>query len=485
MKKTTKIIIASAFLFIISFVPFANVRAESVLWNTVIQDHLYHRLPAGIIDYRFTAGKGGVSLQKSMSNTNVTVQYRTRVVNEDTGALLQCGDNVPVGSKVRFEFGEHLPTDIYWFSTGTAFDSPYGSWSPNANRGVGGMCSVKNYFWKDRKNATEHYSDLAVNPPTKTITGTTRDGCINTGIIARCKLDEPGNVPASFNFAQTIGKFYFGYSRKIKGAERCFVLDEPLQRLSGTSERKISFKSNSVPLADFILQVPSQTIACPINFIEPRGTAPNAPQVTGGPVCRAGVPYEVTITGTDPDTNPEESSIRYGIDWNNDGKADQLLPATGYVPSGTSLRASRVWRTAGVHTFQVYTEDKQGLISPWTSFTTVECLEPNVPLPDLLDRDTYVPDLLDRDTYGSFPDGTLDFSFDKGVTNDICVATWNATYVEVCALYKNNEKIQDLPESGTAELTPGTYKFECRQINDGALLSETRRCLLNPDSREI
>jgi hypothetical protein len=265
------------------------------------------------------------------------------------------------------------------------------------------------------------------------------------------------------------------------------VLDSPLQRLTngardnyivfnapepGTVWRRIN--ANPIPKEDFVLRIPSQTISCPINVIQPQGQAPNAPEITGDTYCKVGVTHQYNIVGTDPDTDPEHSAIRYAIDWNNDGIVNQLVPSSGYVESGTLLRVSRVWKTPGVKTFRVRTEDKQGLFSPWTTFTTDECLDSD-------DQSS----LYDRHTYGNFPDGSLNFSFDRGITNNVCVGSWDAAYVADCTLYRNNEKVDDIPESGQIEFLPGTYRIDCRQLNDGAILSKTLRCLFNPDVREL
>jgi len=486
MKNITKHILVGCIVLAAIVMPQSDVKAESVLWTHIISDNL------------FGEWRKNRHYSRLMANTNIQVLYNTRVVNTNTGAIVNCGDNVPVGTQLRYEFVPHQPTDIYWFSTGSFFDSPYGSWNTNATRSAGGMCVHKNHFYTEGGvgfvNDSKHYGDVSINPPTKTVTGVPNSNCFSIAGNTTCDLEETGVVNAQFNFSNTFGKIYFGYSQKRNNVGICMVHEKPLMLLTNNPSRPhvafgytqgnnnvwVSYPNiTTAPTADFTLQVPAQQITCPINVIQPQGQAPNAPTISGNPFCKAGVPHQFTITGTDPDTDPEQSDIRYAIDWNNDGTVNQLVPSTGYVTSGTSLQVSRVWRTPGVKTFRVRTEDKQGLFSPWTTFTTDECLESDTPLA------TGDDSLFDRHAYGSFPDGTLDFSLNSGITNSVCIGTWNASYVADCELYRNNEKVQDLPESGTVELLPGTYRIQCRQLNDGALLSQTTRCLLNPDVREI
>ncbi|MBP9763483.1 MAG: hypothetical protein KBD10_01925 [Candidatus Pacebacteria bacterium] len=478
-------------LFFVSFLFPSSARAESVLWTTAIQDHAYTNF-AGVIGY------GVNTFYRVISNPGVQIRYNTRVTNVDTGALLACGDNVPLGTKVRFDFVEHQYTDVYWFGTGTANDSPYGSWKTNAARPTGAMCSTKNHYYTeggvDHPNRAKHFADLSMNPPLKTMSGLPINECTSFGNnTTECEFNRVSTINANFNFAATYGKFYYGQSFVYVNGGICNSYTSPLQKLSrGVPNPFITFFQNvqpdnisivtyirqwPSPVEDFRVNVPAQTIACPINVIEPEGEAPSAPTVTGNPYCKAGVPSTYTITATDPDTEPDQSMIRYAIDWDNDGKFDQLVPSTGYVVSGTAQTVSHMWRTNGEKTFQVMTQDKEGLQSAWTSYTTAECLEPDAPLDDTL---------LDESQYNTeYPDGTLDFSLDKGVTNTTCKANWNTSYVGVCSLYKNDKFVEELAPSGEIDFTPGTYRIDCAQLSDGSLLSKTLRCLLNPDVKEI
>jgi hypothetical protein len=85
------------------------------------------------------------------------------------------------------------------------------------------------------------------------------------------------------------------------------------------------------------------------------------------------------------------------------------------------------------------------------------------------------------------PNANIDFNLADGLTNDMCTATWNASDVLTCWLYKNNQR-GDMPidKSGTKQLTPGTYRIGCLQGKDGAkVFSEYKQCIANPNLREI
>ncbi len=95
---------------------------------------------------------------------------------------------------------------------------------------------------------------------------------------------------------------------------------------------------------------------------------PNAPTISGS-ATYTNTPYTFTITGTDS----SGEDVRYGIDWNMDGSADEWLPASPpitYVTSGTSRSVSHSWASPGTYTFQALTQNKvSGQNSGWTTKT--------------------------------------------------------------------------------------------------------------------
>ena len=95
-------------------------------------------------------------------------------------------------------------------------------------------------------------------------------------------------------------------------------------------------------------------------------TAPNAPGITGPTSGIVSTNYTYNVNATDS----QGDQIRYGIDWNIDGTADEWLPAgVAYVPSGASQSTSHSWSSAGTKTFQALAQDASGLNSAWTPYT--------------------------------------------------------------------------------------------------------------------
>lgn len=89
--------------------------------------------------------------------------------------------------------------------------------------------------------------------------------------------------------------------------------------------------------------------------------------VTGPTTGTTGQSYTFTLSATDPDGD----TLRYGIDWNNDGTVDQWAPGAGYVASGTSQSVGHAWSTPGTYTFQVLAQDSNGGNSGWVTHTIV------------------------------------------------------------------------------------------------------------------
>jgi hypothetical protein len=109
----------------------------------------------------------------------------------------------------------------------------------------------------------------------------------------------------------------------------------------------------------------------PIDPCGPRGNncppvnmAPSNLVVTGPTVGTTSVSYVFTATAVDP----ENSSVRYGFDWNNDGTVDEY---TSLVASGVSSSTSRVWSIAGTYAFGVFAEDVAGARSSVVTHTIV------------------------------------------------------------------------------------------------------------------
>jgi hypothetical protein len=107
------------------------------------------------------------------------------------------------------------------------------------------------------------------------------------------------------------------------------------------------------------------TVTYNLSVAPPGNNAPNAPTISGPTTGNPNTSYSFNLTATDP----EGDTLRYGIDWNNDGAIDQWVPGSGYVASGTTQTASYTWTTPGTYTFQVLAQDSNGSQTGWVSHT--------------------------------------------------------------------------------------------------------------------
>lgn len=97
------------------------------------------------------------------------------------------------------------------------------------------------------------------------------------------------------------------------------------------------------------------------NFSLLGAIVPTAPTITGT-ASYINTNYPFNFTSTDPGGN----QIRYAVDWDSNGVADEWLPSSGYVNSGVTRTGSYSWSTAGSQTFQARAQNSLGTDSPWT-----------------------------------------------------------------------------------------------------------------------
>jgi hypothetical protein len=121
-----------------------------------------------------------------------------------------------------------------------------------------------------------------------------------------------------------------------------------------------------------------QPVTCAVT-----NTAPNPPTITGPTTGVPSTSYTYTFTATDPDGD----TLRYEIDWDNNGTVDQTLPATGYVASGPPGQSqANNWTGPGTKNFQARAVDSLGAISGWSPYTvTINTLGG---IPDLVGGET-------------------------------------------------------------------------------------------------
>ncbi|MFA7193538.1 MAG: hypothetical protein WC087_01320 [Candidatus Paceibacterota bacterium] len=477
------------------------VKAESVLWSKALSE-------AFKVQNFSSAYK-----THELTNPNLQIRYNSRVVNADTGQVLACGSKVAPGTKVRFEFLPHTYTDVAWFGTGTSYDSPYGSWNADAGRSEGSICLEKNFymiakhFWRkgvlyykpgDEVNMEtiyklKNYMDFSVNPPTKTISGLSDVvGCqtLANGNV-ECKINEEKTLPTKFDFGETFSQMFYGFKAGIGTSnEKCYATENPLARAgtttyTGGGRGGVAVKTTAA--TPIKIPIPSQSISCPI-YIADSGTntPPNAPTISvknnTDNSCISGATISYDVTAVDRDTDPEDSQIRYLIDWDSDGSVDQTVPSTGYVSSNTTQTFSFVTRgDEEEQAFKVAAQDKGGLMSPWVSFNAPRCVND-----ELIIDPIQVPQAASG-TPLTFAPGEVEFTLNPSVTNSVCKATWNAKNVSSCSLYKNGGLFQAVEISGQLDLTPGRYELRCQELRGGGTISVSKEqtCFLNPDFREL
>ena len=421
-----------------------------------------------------------------LTNPFVQIDYNVRVVNQTTGEVVVCGGTVPAGTPLKYEFMPHEYTDINWFSGTAYFDSPYGDWRSTLDQPDGGnMCKDKNYVGLYTGGGYESgtwsfYSPLVVLTPAQNVSGLPASfGCtaLSDGSMS-CAPSEEGTFNPSFDFAATKGVFYLGFNRGTPTARAdgsCDVNSSrgiPLSKnhyIGAYGGLRYAWKNDGT----YYLEVPAQSVACPITVTPSTGNPPSTPQVSvaSNGACIVGAPHSITMTATDSDND----MIRYGIDWDNDGLIDQFMPSFGYVPSGTVQIVSRTFASGGTKTVKVIAQDDNGHASSWgtVSFFCADVPAPASQCTDNIDNDgdglidTSDPDCATSGGVSEFtfvPPGTIPPpgipSADLRLSVPSLIArgktvqvVWSADYVSSC-----------LPVSGTngnsfAQLSLGTSFF--------------------------
>ncbi len=461
-------------------------KAESIVWGRQFQEYFY--------DIRVAGAFG-------MDWPYAQITYHTRVLDKNTGRIIPCGSSVPVGTKLSFDFVPHQYTDIYWFAVGTTLDSPYGQWQANAARNAGSVCVESNRysFRRAGEGVTGQlngmYADFSVNPPTKSISGLPTDQCTTkpSGNV-ECTPTKAGVLSSKFTFAETFGNFWGGFTASGLTGAGCYASRYPLRRnveglvffLSARgSGYEFNFEGNSR------IPIPAQNISCNINVTERTITPPGRVSITStGGVCVVGTPKTYIFKADHPDARNPTSKLRYLIDWNNDRIVDQIIPPTGYVNSGTSKSVTHIWNSTTLKNFTINAEDMTGAVTSVTPTVYTE----NTCVTELTYADLFSPrsamNMYNNSSLGeSSPviinPGEIEFDINPKITNTTCKGTWKTEYVENCALYKQNLKVEDVETEGEMDLEPGTYELRCVQLRDGEDISATQTCIKNPELREI
>lgn len=318
----------------------------------------------------------------------VSITYRARIVNADTGEIIPPSGSVLEGTSLRLEFEPHYSQDVYWTTTGFGWDTPYGDWSANA-AAPPISCQEKDFV------GTQHtvewgpypydlYVALMADPPKKTLSGTSGLACASPGANGNvsCTASKAGQVNPVFSFKATTGKFYGRVDMSSFGGSSCLgtnypfgagekAWEDPYYSISGPITPELLYQFNDYFIEPYTLSVQQVDIPYPITIVDAEGDPPTKPTVSAGGACVVGSPHVLTLTATDPDND----DVKYGVDWDANGTVDQFAPSSGYVSSGTAQTVSRTYATGGSKRVKVIALDENGLTSNWTTFT-FSCTDP-------------------------------------------------------------------------------------------------------------
>jgi len=407
---------------------------------------------------------------------NATVHYNVQVKDGNTGEVKGTNITVPHGTSLAFQFLEHESEDISWFQTGSAHGSPYGDWISGAAKPPSGTFkSIAGGLWGGGTRRASQVGgstisgggnrtfvgNYSVSPPGKSISGLGSNSCSDANNNGKtCTMNTPGTHTVHFNFNSTAGRMWY----EARGSKASYSTSEAAN-------------------------VPAGTITYTIEVLEPSdgNQSPSDPTLSGTS-CTAGTPMTITMSATDPDGD----MIRYLIDWDNNGSVDQIAPSYGYVASGTTYEASRIFGISGSKIVKVRTGDENGALSGWATFT-FSCEE----LPQLSQDDD--------DSGGAgggilsdTPPFILNPSADLAITaipslvrfGEITHVNWSAENVQSCTVLGDNGDSW----SGTISSVGGetsspiegrvVYTLLCIDLND-VPKSETASVNIVPTWQEI
>lgn len=273
------------------------------------------------------------------------VQYNVSVVNALTGVRIPSGTTVARGTRVSFKFAPLANTDVFWNGTGRGQDSPYGNFTP-------GAIDPNDYKYIGdigRSGGIETYINFVVATPNRSISGLPA-GCTTAadGASKTCTLSTPGTINAAFNIADTFGRWYGWYNKTIGLRPRIMTPNGS----EGDYQRPVS-----VPPIPYTLIVSNEELP---------GKDPSQPNLAaGGGACVTGTPHSIMMNSTDPDGD----QVRFLVDWDGNGFADQIMPASGFLPSGATQTATRTYALPGSKVVKVMAEDFVGRTSGWATFS--------------------------------------------------------------------------------------------------------------------
>jgi hypothetical protein len=161
------------------------------------------------------------------------------------------------------------------------------------------------------------------------------------------------------SFPSTYGKFYYRYFDFRKSNFGCRANNVPLKK---TTTSNPCTGLSCLGGSDYTVLFPTATVFFNFNAVVVNNP-PNIPTVTpnGTNNYNTNTVQSFTLLATDPDGD----TLRYGVDWDNNGSINQWVPSIGYVTSGVGQMLNHTWTTNGAHTFKVLAQDSKGSNSGW------------------------------------------------------------------------------------------------------------------------
>jgi hypothetical protein len=318
-----------------------------------------------------------------VSQVGLQVTYGVQLKNADTSAIITPGLPVPIGTKVSIipSGGSLNNTQMSWYTTGGAFDTPYGYWADNDMTAPSGeICSgssdgsspdliagveVAPYICAEQENChsgSSHitgqiiygywniYSPVLIMRPTLSAvwSGAGVTNCSADGLT--CTVSNPGTVTVNATYGPTSATMHGLERSRPKGGSfsaTCSLFNP-------------NFAHFSVPA--------SEPIPISFNVSAIVGNDPPTPPIITGPTTGSmNTSYSFGFTSTDPD----DDNITYEIDWDNNGTVDATLPPSGSYPSGTTGVSTYQWPANGSHTFEARAKDTYSNVSAWSNYTIV------------------------------------------------------------------------------------------------------------------
>jgi hypothetical protein len=343
----------------------------------------------------------------NLYNIYYTVQYHADVTNKSTHVSIPDGGQVNQGSDVVLRCGDYNTHDIVWHGSGTQWDTPYGHWQQNAKPSQG---------FNDAGNIPSPF--FLVNPPNARIDIQNSDllecTTLSDGCSQQCKAKNPGTVNVDFVFPQTSAKFYRGVIKGVFQVYRNIRRSKSCSKDDGDEDRPSSYRVNKyctqyvrqtvdpntgcgshgveimegagdddcVTTTEGVLPVGEEHIVRSFVIKEVDGKPPHIQDLNLIGVCNENLEAVIHMKATDPDasTNPDVvgSKIRYLIDWHGGDDVDmamEVIPDSGYLPSGTARDVTKSFASAGDKIIKVAAQDGDGLMSDWKSLS-IHCDEP-------------------------------------------------------------------------------------------------------------